>query len=199
MWGGPMTAPRTTVPNVTPIIVASAHRTMLGAKPENLVRVFEFQAKDLFDYVRKGAANHSEIVDALQTMAEESGLVDLYGQEHVQAMMVAAAEDKGGSADRSDAPREDAARAKPDRKLISQRLSSVEAEKIEYVWPGRLAAGKLTLIAGSPVWVRATGSASPPQGLPRAALGPAMRGARRSAMSLFCRLKTESRTPSYLG
>jgi putative DNA primase/helicase len=65
-------------------------------------------------------------------------------------MMVAAAEDKGDSADKLDPSREDAARAKPDRKLISQRLSYVEAERIEYVWPGRLAAGKLTLIAGKP-------------------------------------------------
>jgi hypothetical protein len=40
--------------------------------------------------------------------------------------------------------------AKPQRKLISQRLSSIEPEKIEYVWPGRIAAGKLTLIAGKP-------------------------------------------------
>jgi hypothetical protein len=75
-----MTAARTTVPNVTPIIIASAHRTMLGAKPENLVRVFELQARELFGYVRKGAANHSEVVDALQTMAEESGLVDRTGK-----------------------------------------------------------------------------------------------------------------------
>jgi putative DNA primase/helicase len=73
--------------------------------------------------------------DALQTMAEESELIDLYGQDHVQAMMAAAADDKA---------------AKPDRKLISQRLSSVEAERIEYVWPDRLAAGKLTPIAGKP-------------------------------------------------
>jgi putative DNA primase/helicase len=40
--------------------------------------------------------------------------------------------------------------AKPPRKLISQNLSSVALEKVEWLWPGRIAIGKLTLFGGKP-------------------------------------------------
>jgi putative DNA primase/helicase len=37
-----------------------------------------------------------------------------------------------------------------DRTLVVQRASDVAPEKIEWIWPGRIAVGKLTLIGGSP-------------------------------------------------
>ena len=40
--------------------------------------------------------------------------------------------------------------APTDRKLVVQRASDVALEKIEWIWPGRIAVGKLTLIGGSP-------------------------------------------------
>jgi putative DNA primase/helicase len=40
--------------------------------------------------------------------------------------------------------------AKPQRKLISQNLRSVALEKVEWLWPGRIAIGKLTLFGGKP-------------------------------------------------
>jgi putative DNA primase/helicase len=40
--------------------------------------------------------------------------------------------------------------AKPRRKLISQNLNSVTLEKVEWLWPGRIAIGKLTLFGGKP-------------------------------------------------
>jgi hypothetical protein len=91
-----MTIAGSAIPNVTTIIIASAHRTMLGAKPENRARVFALQARDLFQYVHKGVLDRALAVDELQAMAEESGLVDLYGQDHVQAIMIAAAEQERG-------------------------------------------------------------------------------------------------------
>jgi hypothetical protein len=60
--------------NVTAIVIPSAHRTISGAKPENKQRVFQLQARDLMGYVRKGQADHAEVLDALQAMAEEAGL-----------------------------------------------------------------------------------------------------------------------------
>jgi putative DNA primase/helicase len=40
--------------------------------------------------------------------------------------------------------------AKPQRKLISQNLNTVALEKVEWLWPGRIAVGKLTLFGGKP-------------------------------------------------
>jgi hypothetical protein len=40
--------------------------------------------------------------------------------------------------------------AKPQRKLISQNLNSVVLEKVDWLWPGRIAIGKLTLFGGKP-------------------------------------------------
>jgi RecA-family ATPase len=76
--------------NVASIIIPSAHRTMAGAKPENRQRVFEMMARDLLGYVRNGQADHAEVVDALQAMADESGLADTIGQDVVVQIMAAA-------------------------------------------------------------------------------------------------------------
>jgi hypothetical protein len=51
--------------NVEAIVIPSAHRTMLGAPPENKLRVFALQARDLMGHVRAGRAEHGRIVDAL--------------------------------------------------------------------------------------------------------------------------------------
>jgi hypothetical protein len=83
-----MTAPI----NVASIVIPSAHRTMTGVKPEKMRRVFELQARLLLDYVRKGQADHAEIVDQLQAMAEEHGFVSHLGQGTIQAIMAEAME-----------------------------------------------------------------------------------------------------------
>jgi AAA domain len=148
--GGPMTsAVGTTVPNVIPIIIASAHRTMLGAKSENRLRVFELQAKELFGCVRKNTADRSEVVDALQAMAEESGLIDLYGQDHVQAMMVAAAEDNSADADTSDAPREEKTGNWRADLIDAHHLYDQQFPDLRYVVEGLFPEG-VTLLASRP-------------------------------------------------
>ena len=144
-----MTAASAAIPNVTPIIIASAHRTMLGAKPEHRVRVFELQAKDLFQYVHKGTAAHSEIVDALQAMAEEGGLVDLYGQDHVQAMMVAAAEDNRAEAGTPDARQEAKTENWRAELIDASHLYDQQFPDLRYVVEGLFSEG-VTLLASRP-------------------------------------------------
>jgi hypothetical protein len=140
----------TTAPNVTPIIIASAHRTMLGAKPENRLRVFELQATDLFGYVRKGAADQTDVADALQAMAEESGLVDHYGQDHIQAIMAAAVEGESEDEEATDHP---ASRAKTSdwrHQIVSAKdLCTRSFKKLHYVVPGLFTEG-VTLLASRP-------------------------------------------------
>jgi hypothetical protein len=75
---------------ITSIVIPSAFRAMAGAKPNNRRRVFELQARELMGHVHQGHADRIEVVDALQSMANESGLVDDIGQDEVQAIMAAA-------------------------------------------------------------------------------------------------------------
>jgi AAA domain len=66
---------------------------MAGAKPELRPRVFQNQARDLLRHVRKGQADHAEVVDALRSMAREHGLLELLGQDKVQAIVSGAEDD----------------------------------------------------------------------------------------------------------
>jgi hypothetical protein len=144
-----MTPAAGTIPNVTPIIIASAHRTMLGAKPENRVRVFELQARELFQYVHKGILDRALAVDELQAMAEESGLVDVYGQDHVQAMMVTADEDKAADPDTSDAPREEKTGGWRADLIDAHHLYDQQFPDLRYVVEGLFSEG-VTLLASRP-------------------------------------------------
>jgi putative DNA primase/helicase len=134
--------------NVTALIIASAHRTLAGAAPQNRLKVFGLQAEELFAYVRKGAVDHAAVVDALQAMAEEHGIVDLYGQDHVQSLMAAAAADTGTNATAgSSGDKHSEGRG---RDLVCVCASDVTPKPTEWFWPGRIARGKQTMIGGDP-------------------------------------------------
>jgi RecA-family ATPase len=79
---------------VANIIIPSAHRAMIAARPENKRRVFELQARALMSYARKGTLDHADATDALQAMADESGLTTQIGQDEIQAIMADAADDR---------------------------------------------------------------------------------------------------------
>jgi RecA-family ATPase len=87
-----MTASAAEIHKVTNIVIPSAFRTMAGALPENKLRVFTLQACDLMSYVRKGTLDRADAVDALQAMANESGLVDELGQDEIQTILADAAD-----------------------------------------------------------------------------------------------------------
>jgi hypothetical protein len=75
---------------ITSIVIPSAFRTLAGAKPDNRRRVFELHVRAFMGHVRRGSLDRTAAVDALQAMADESGLVDDIGQDDVQAIMAAA-------------------------------------------------------------------------------------------------------------
>jgi AAA domain len=133
--------------NVTALIIPSAHRTLACAAPQHRMKVFGLQAEELFSYVRKGAVDHAIVVDALQAMAEENGIVDLYGQDHVQSIMAAAAADIGANAN---APLSGKYSEAVGRDLVCVRASDVTPKPTEWFWPGRIARGKQTMVGGDP-------------------------------------------------
>jgi hypothetical protein len=74
-------------------MLPSAARTVDGAKPENKLKVFKLQARELLGYVKKGIVEKIEIVDALHEIAENNGLIELNGEDEIQQIMALAVED----------------------------------------------------------------------------------------------------------
>ena len=134
---------------ITSEVIPSAARTVDGAKPEKKMLVFRLQAAELMSYVRKGIVDKVRIVDALQDMAQTNGLIELHGQDEIQAIMSDAADEPRSKPAPSKEPGASMPSPAP-RALLSQRASDVVPEQIEWLWPGRIAAGKLTLIGGKP-------------------------------------------------
>jgi hypothetical protein len=89
------------IDQVRHIVIPSAFRTIMGAKPEKKLRVFELQAQDLMGYVRRGMLDRADVIDALQEMANETGLLDIHGQDEIQAIMADAAEAGQGAFEQS--------------------------------------------------------------------------------------------------
>jgi Toprim domain-containing protein len=81
--------------------------------------------------------------------------------------------------------------------LIVHRASDVKAEPVEWLWSGRIALGKQTLLAGEAGLGKAKSqSTSLPKSL-RPAIGHAGKGARRSAPRCSCAPRTALPTPSF--
>jgi putative DNA primase/helicase len=81
-------------------------------------------------------------------MAEENDLVDLYGQDHVQSLMAAAAADIG--TDTNVAQSGSKYPEATGRDLVCVRASDVTPKPTEWFWPGRIARGKQTMVGGDP-------------------------------------------------
>jgi hypothetical protein len=122
-----------------------------GAKPENRRRVFELQSRDLMAYVREGLADHAEIIDALQAMAEEFGLVAQVGQDEVQRIMADAAD--ADPLPDAEAPPLDA--TEPKKKVKGFPFTTYKAAKDgpvskQWIFKGLLARGETSGWVGPP-------------------------------------------------
>jgi putative DNA primase/helicase len=132
--------------------LASCIRTIALARPNNRFAVFQNMANEAAGYVRKGGIAVSEYADRFQNAAVAHGLVDAHGQDAIQAILSDALKEPpalngNGSASRKlqcdNGNRATAA-------LVSRCAADIAPEKIEWLWPGRLARGKHTCIAGEP-------------------------------------------------
>ena len=139
--------------------LASCVRTIALAQPENRLAVFRNMANDAAGYVRRGGIGVPEFADRFQNAAVAYGLVDAHGQDAIQAILAAALGEptalKGNASEWEHRP----ARSKGLRPengngaasaLVSHCAAEITPEKIEWLWPGRLARGKHTCIAGEP-------------------------------------------------
>lgn len=132
--------------------LASCVRTIAGAKPAMRLKVFTNQMAEAVSYVRSGHVGKLTVIDRLYEAAISTGLVEQHGVDVVQkiiadAFTTAVATPKTNGVHQVGAmpPKQSVTAG-----LVFDRVADVEAQSIEWVWPGRLARRKLTLIAGDP-------------------------------------------------
>ena len=139
--------------------LASCIRTIALAQPENRLAVFQNMVDDAAGYVRKGGIGVPEFADRFQNAAVAYGLVDAHGQDAIQAILADALKEPtalDGSASESDHRSARSNGLRPENgkvaasALVSRCAAEITPEKIEWLWPGRLARGKHTCIAGEP-------------------------------------------------
>ena len=137
--------------------LAAARRAVALAQPNNRLAVFQKMAREVAGYVRNGGIDVREFADLFQDAAVINGLIEAHGQDAIQAILAdALKETLNGDASashyrpiRSNGLRpEDRSGAMP--ALVSRCAAEIPPEKIEWLWPGRLARGKHTCIAGEP-------------------------------------------------
>jgi putative DNA primase/helicase len=139
--------------------LASCICTISLAQPENRLAVFQNMVNDAAGYVRKGGVGVREFADRFQNAAVAYGLVDAHGQDAIQAILADAL--KEPSSRSGNAPESDNRPARSNglgpqngnvvaSALVSRCAAEITPEKIEWLWPGRLARGKHTCIAGEP-------------------------------------------------
>jgi putative DNA primase/helicase len=106
--------------------------------------------------VRAGEISPAQAADGLWDMASASGLLERYGTDAVQAAISYGlrVDPKTDGIDELGNDELDRKTIEADiqagRALIVQRASEIEIEPIEWLWPGRVAIGKQTLLAGEP-------------------------------------------------
>lgn len=118
------------------------------AKPDKKQRVFRNQAAEIATFVRYGGVDKIEAGDLLAGAAEAIGL----DADVATAIMAEAIPSAPAISTPSPMQGKLSAGTSPsgDRTLVTCNLSDVFPEKIEWLWPGRIAVGKIALIAGEP-------------------------------------------------
>jgi putative DNA primase/helicase len=137
--------------------LASCLRTIAGARPEIRLTVFENQMREAAGYVRAGLEKHL-VVDRMYDAALGHGLVATHGVDRIQKIIADSltytpatpcGEEWVAPATLNGHPKVALHARKPAR-LAFDVVGDVAAQPIDWVWHGRLARRKLTLIAGDP-------------------------------------------------
>lgn len=133
--------------------LASCVRTIAAAKAAIRLKVFSNQMVEAASFAHRGFCQKALVVDKMYDAAVSVGLVEQHGVDIIQKVIadafgqtVPASKTNGGA---HHAPTSIASPAgRPS--LAFDVVGDVEAQAIHWVWSGRLARRKLTLIAGDP-------------------------------------------------
>jgi putative DNA primase/helicase len=139
--------------------LTSCIRTIALAQSGDRIAVFQNMACEAAGYVRKGGIDVSEFADRFQDAAVAYGLIEAHGQDAIQTILADAlkeppAQNRHPSASHHKPTRSDGLRlengGRATLSLVSRCAAEIAPEKIDWLWPGRLARGKHTCIAGEP-------------------------------------------------
>jgi putative DNA primase/helicase len=121
----------------------SACRRDVALAPEGTKKIiFQEMAKKIGEAVAGQWLPKTVMVDHLSDIADAHGSFGL-SPEQIQQLIADAA-------DAIPIPKIAQVLAPPKRRLITQRASDVQPEKLIWVWPGRIPEGKLVLLGGPP-------------------------------------------------
>ena len=127
--------------------IESCIGTIYAADPEQRASVFETQARNAFSQAQAVGLERARIADRLYQVADAIGLVREHGPDRIQQWLADASKT---DISQDTSPSGTTLITRGNRTLISQRASEIKPEGIEWVWPGRIAVGKLTLVGGKP-------------------------------------------------
>jgi hypothetical protein len=145
--------------------LASCIRTIASAPSDKKWVVFTNMAREAAGYVHQGGLELSEFADRFQEAAVANKLVEAYGQDAVQGVLSRALssplngcaseklkqsnfENVNAHAVGHAAGARPPSRQQTKRALITRSAENVGIEPVGWLWRGRVATGKLTLIAG---------------------------------------------------
>ena len=133
--------------------LTAARLLMSGAEPGRpKLLALERGAKMLAIPVRHCGILKADAVDGLLAEAQAIGLVDDVGEYVVTQTIARGLVDfsESETPKSENQPQQSPKSENPTRALVTCNLSDIVPEKIEWIWPGRIAIGKLALIAGEP-------------------------------------------------
>lgn len=132
--------------------IDSCVRTIAKAVSGKKLAVFRTHAEEAFKIAIRGGFDLQETGDRIyRAGADLAGLDDELGDGWQDKLTAALGNAKSAALAPAAPPTSQAApMPTTERALIVHRAADVAPEKIEWLWPGRVAVGKLTLIGGTP-------------------------------------------------
>jgi len=126
--------------------LASAQRVLAMASAEKRIEVFHQLSREYVRFFTVGEVPKPDVIDALRNLGLGAALTEV----EIQEVLTTAVEHPFDSSKHREAATRAAAVRDQTPTLIFRRASDIEPEAITWLWPARLAIGKVTIIAGEP-------------------------------------------------
>ncbi len=136
--------------------LASIKRVALATAndPPNQLNAVAMLVRELAYGIGRGDLTAAELADGMQVVFSGTGMVQAHGQDALQAMLVSAFANpldlSMAKPDGAVANGGGSAPTKSPASLVVRRASEITPRPISWLWPGRIALGKQTIIAGEP-------------------------------------------------
>jgi hypothetical protein len=125
---------------------SSQERTLGQASTEHKADVLRASCVELFRLAERASVSHVVIADWATLQGQIHGIAD---DDLLQQIIVGAKDSAESRASAQSAPTIDTENA-GEHQLVMRCMADIAPEKIEWLWLGRIALGKLTLIGGEP-------------------------------------------------